>query len=155
MELANGLFKCSFIQNVCEFSWFLYPNPFLRQFYLIAVIVTITESRSRRIELWDCLGDEFWPSLLYKHVIHKELKQRRCWATHVNWKWALFRFKMSWRKRIWTKCIKSHGDDLSEILGKAITQECKNINFRMTCDAWKRLKLPKREEPTVFPKTVP
>ena len=44
--------------------------------------------------------------------MYRELKQRRFWAMHVNRKWGLFLYNMTWRLQICiAKCLYSHKDD--------------------------------------------
>ena len=55
------------------------------------------------------------------------LSKRRFWATHVNRKWDLFRFKAPWRFQIWVSwCLYYYRNDLSENLGETTVHEWKN-----------------------------
>ena len=63
----------------------------------------------------------------------RKLKQRRFWATHVNWKWGLFHFKAPWRYQIRiSKWLYYFTDDLSKILGKNTVHK-----WKKTTSGWR------------------
>ena len=67
------------------------------------------------------------------HVYIRELKQRRFWATQVNWKWGLTPFYMPWLSKI---CIAeflfSYKHDLPETFNQTSNRRCK-----MSTSGWR------------------
>ena len=85
----------------------------------------------------DCMDTSLFlssPSIRRKHQkTNRELKQRRFLATHVNRKWGLFSYNMTWRRQICiAKCLYSHRDDLAEAFGLNYCPWMKKVRFRLT-----------------------
>ena len=83
----------------------------------------------------------YWPPLPFVSVhkkkapkkTNRELEQRRFLATHVNRKWGLFSYNMTWRRQICiAKCLYSHRDDLAEAFGLNYCPWMKKVRFRLT-----------------------
>ena len=95
------------------FAFFPVTEPFFR----LVDYSCLVPSRSRSLFFWGGGGGGGGGG---------GVQQRRFWATHVNRKWVLFAFHMTWHYQICTsKSVFSHRDNLPENLLKSTPQDCK------------------------------
>ena len=83
----------------------------------------------------DALGTNL-TNLCLANVSHENLgslSKGVSWASHVNRKWYVLPFNMSWRYRLF-----SYWDEMPKNLGKKSAQERKKVHFRLTCFIQKR-----------------
>lgn len=71
-----------------------------------------------------------------------ELKQRRFWPKHINWKWGLLLVNIPWSYQFFVaKYLYSYWYELPEILGKIAAQQWKMATSGWR--AWLKTSLPK------------